>query len=61
MVFSDENSQTPEIQVPIHSRQGIEQPHQIDVDLLVKKLLQIPNKEALDSIFESESILNLDL
>ena len=48
---------------PVHSRQGIEQ-HQIDVDLLVQKLLQIPNVDVLESIFEEgdpEKILNIDL
>ena len=51
-----------EMKTPVHSRQGIEQ-HQIDVDLLVQKLLQIPNVEILDSIFEGDPdrILNIDL
>lgn len=33
----------------IHSRQGLEQ-HQIDVDLLIQKLMQISNVEMLDSL-----------
>jgi len=49
---------------PIHSRQGIEQ-HQIDVDLLIQKLLKIPNMDFLDSIFNiednSSQIFNIDL
>jgi len=49
------NASSHQTHTPIHSRMGIEQAHSIDVDLLIQKLLKVPNVDVLDSIFAVDS------
>ena len=49
------NASSHQTHTPIHSRQGVEQANSIDVDLLIQKLLEVPNVDVLDTIFSVDS------